>query len=87
MKQRDKNPFRKRAASPQPEEVQPKPASEMSDQELEEGIRNARRELLQAQHDALRERERARVAPEDAGRTKPRKNLATIFNSNRRRFK
>jgi hypothetical protein len=81
-----KNPFR-RAPSPQPEEIpQPKPASGMTDAELEEGLREARRDLLDIRHEELREREKARVAPEDGGRTM-RRNLGTIFNSNRRRFK
>ncbi len=86
MKKKQNPFFRPRAKSPEPEEIsQPKPA-EMSDQELEEGIRNARRELLQAQHDALRERERARVAP-SSGAPSGRPNLGSIFkNSNRRRF-
>jgi hypothetical protein len=82
------NPFRRlRAKSPQPEEIPPaKSTSEMTDAELEESLRQARRELLEAQHDALRERERARVAPADGGRTK-RRPLSEIFkNSNRRRF-
>ena len=84
-----KNPFR-RAPSPQPEEIpQPKPASEMTDAELEEGLQKARRELLDAQHEELRIRERARVAPGDApgsSRATPR-NLGEIFGKNKRRFK
>jgi hypothetical protein len=79
------NPFRKRAARPQPEEIpQPKPA-EMSDQEIEEGIREARRAILDAQHEELRIRERARLMPGDAP-AKPR-NLSEIFRKNNRRFK
>jgi hypothetical protein len=74
----NKNPFRPRTKSLQPEEISPKPTSEMTDAELEESLRNARRELLEAQHAALRERERARVAPEDGGRTQ-RRNLGSIF--------
>jgi len=73
-----KNPFRNRSTSPQPEEVQLKPTSEMTDAELEEGIRQARREILAAQHEELRIRERARVAPEGSGRTE-RRNLGEIF--------
>ncbi len=80
------NPFRLRAKSLQPEEEKQKPAEEMTDAELEEGLRNARRELLEAQHAALRERERARVAPEDGGRTQ-RPPLSEIFNKSNRRFK
>ncbi len=86
MKKKQNPFFRPRAKSPEPEEIsQPKPA-EMSDAELEEGLREARRELLQAQHDALREREKARHAPEGSERTE-RRNLNSIFGkSNRRRF-
>ena len=80
------NPFR-RAPRPQPEEVpQTNPTSELTDAELDESLREARRDLLDARHDALRERERARVAPEDGGRNK-RRPLSEIFkSSNRRRF-
>ena len=86
MKNKNKNPFRNPARPEQAEIPLAKPTSEMSDLELEEGIRKARRELLEAQHDALRERERARVAPEDGGRNK-RRPLSEIFkSSNRRRF-
>jgi len=82
------NPFRVRAKSLQPEEIPPaKPTSEMTDAELDESLRQARREILDAQHDELRLREKARVAPEGAERTK-RRPLSEIFNkSNRRRFK
>jgi hypothetical protein len=84
MKKRT-NPFRN-PARPQQEELAPKSASDMTDAELDESLRQARRDLLEAQHDALRERERARVAPEDGGRTMHRP-LSEIFkNSNRRRF-
>jgi hypothetical protein len=84
MKKR--NPFRLRAKSPELEEIpQPKPA-EMSDAELEDGIRKARREILDAQHAELRIREKARLAPEDGGRTE-RRNLGSIFNRSNRRFK
>ncbi len=84
-----KNPFRNRATSPQPEAApQPKPAAEMTDEELEEGIRKARREILDAQHEELRIREKARLVPGDAPEgTKPR-NLGEIFKKNKRgRFK
>ena len=72
------NPFRPRAKSPQPEEIPPKSASDMTDAELDESLRQARRELLEAQHAALRERERARVAPED-GAPSGRPSLGSIF--------
>jgi hypothetical protein len=81
-----KNPFRKPARPEQAEIPLAKPTSEMSDLELEEGLRKARRELLDLRHKELREREKARVAPEDAERTE-RLNLNSIFGkSNRRRF-
>ena len=72
------NPFR-RAPRPQPEEVpQTKPTSELTDAELDESLRQARKDLLEAQHDALRERERARVAP-SSGAPSGRPNLGSIF--------
>ena len=85
------NPFRLRARSPQPAEIpQPKPASAMTDEELEDGIRRARVEILDAQHAELRIREKARLAPGDAPEgsvgTKPR-NFGEIFGKNNRRFK
>ena len=80
------NPFR-RAPRPQPEEVpQTKPTSELTDAELDESLRQARKDLLEAQHDALREREKARHAPEGSERMKPPP-LGTIFNKSNRRFK
>ena len=88
MKKRT-SPFRKRATSPQPEEKpQPKPVSSMTDSEIEEGIRKARREILDAQHEELRIREKARLVPGDGpeGRATPR-NLGEIFSKNKRRFK
>jgi hypothetical protein len=82
---KNKSPFRPRAKSPQPEEITlAKATSDMTDAELEEGLRQARRELLEAQHDALRLREKSRVAPEERTKSRP---LGEIFNSNRRRFK
>jgi len=44
-----------------PEEEQAKPTEEMSDEELEEAITATRRQLLDAQHAELREREITRV--------------------------
>ena len=51
-----------RTAETAPTEAPGKPAEQMSDAELEEAITEARRELLDAQHAELRERELARVA-------------------------
>jgi len=80
------SPFRKRAASPPPEAApQQKPASEMSDEEIEEGIQKARREILALQHEELRIREKARLVPGDAP-AKPR-NLGKVFSKSNRRFK
>jgi hypothetical protein len=81
-----KNPFRKRNTPAQPEEPRPKPATELTDSELEEGIRQARREILALQHEELRLREKARVAPED-GAPSVRRPLSEIFNKSNRRFK
>jgi len=85
----NKNPFSKRNTPAQPEEV-PRPASEMSDEEIEAGIRKARREILALQHEELRIREKARLVPGDASGgsvgTKPR-NFGEIFGKNNRRFK
>jgi hypothetical protein len=49
------------AAGPAPEHGQAKPTEQMSDPELEEAITTARRDLLDAQHAELREREVSRV--------------------------
>ena len=77
MKNKNKNPFRLRTSRPEAEEIpQPKPVSSMTDQEIEEGIRQARREILHAQHEELREREKARVAPEERTERRP---LGEIF--------
>jgi len=48
-------------AATEPTET-PKSAEEMSDEELEEAITASKRELLDAQHAELRERELARVS-------------------------
>jgi hypothetical protein len=62
----------------------------MSDAELDESLQKARRELLDARHEELRIREKARLVPGDASGgsvgTKPR-NFGEIFGKNNRRFK
>jgi hypothetical protein len=84
---KNKNPFRLRTKSPRPQEAQQsKPTAELTDAELEDSLQKARRDLLDAQHAELREREKARVAPEDGGRPQ-RRNLGSIFGKNNRRFK
>jgi len=55
-----------------------KTTAQMTDDELQEAITESRRALLDLQHAALRERERARVAPED-GAPSGRPNLGSIF--------
>ncbi len=55
-----------------------KTTAQMTDDELQEAITESRRALLDLQHEELREREKARVAPEDGGRTQ-RRNLGSIF--------
>jgi len=84
MKKRT-NPFRKPARPQQEETPLAKSASQMSDAELDASLREARRDLLDIRHEELRERERARVAPEGSERTK--RNLGEIFGKNNRRFK
>jgi hypothetical protein len=84
-----KNPFRKRNTPAQPEEPRPKPATELTDSELEEALRKARREILALQHEELRIREKTRMFPGDApeGSGKPR-SLGEIFSKSKRgRFK
>jgi len=61
-----------------------KTTAQMTDDELQEAITESRRALLDLQHEELREREKARVAPEE--RTKVR-NLGDIFKRSNRRFK
>ena len=98
-----RSPFRKRNTPAQPEEPRPKPATELTDSELEEALRKARREILDAQHEELRLREKARREILDAQheelrlREKARlvpgdagtkpRNLSGIFSKNKRRFK
>ncbi len=80
MKKRT-NPFRALASSPQPviEEAQePKPTSDLTDAELEESLRQARKDLLDVRHEELRIREKARVTPEDGGQNQ-RLSLSSIF--------
>jgi hypothetical protein len=81
------SPFRKRN-TPAPRE-EPQPASALTDEEIEEGIRQARREILALQHEELRIRERARLAPGDASGSSPSKRspLSEVFSKNNRRFK
>jgi hypothetical protein len=52
---------RKREAASATPEAPEKPAEQMSDAELEEAITASRRQLLDLQHQELREREIARV--------------------------
>ena len=90
MKNKNKNPFRLRTGRPEAEEIpQPKPASEMSDAELEESLQKARREILDLQHKELRIREKARLMPGDAPGSSPSKRspLSEVFSRSKRRFK
>jgi hypothetical protein len=48
---------------PAAEQEQAKPTEQMTDDELEEAITAKRRQLLDLQHQELRERELARVSP------------------------
>lgn len=57
---------REAAETPAPEQA--KPTETMTDDELEEAITESRRELLDLQHQELREREISRVAPAEQDR-------------------
>ncbi len=84
------NPFSRKPARPQQEEVpQPLSTSELTDQEIEEGIRKTRREILALQHEELRIREKARLMPGDAPGSSPSKRspLPEVFSRSKRRFK
>jgi len=61
---------REAASAPEPE-APDKPTEQMSDAELEAAITEARRELLDAQHQELREREIARVAGDGEATGRP----------------
>jgi len=86
MKKRT-NPFHKRNTPAPPEE--PQPASAMTDEELDESLQKARKDLLDIRHEELRIRERARLAPGDASGSSPsrRRPLSEVFSKSKRRFK
>ncbi len=88
MKKQNKNPFRNPARPRQEEVPQPPSTSELTDQEIEEGIRKTRREILALQHEELRLREKARLVTGDAPGSSPSKRspLSEVFKS-KRRFK
>ena len=82
-----RNPFRKRN-TPVPPLVAPRPASELSDAEIEEAIRQTRREILDAQHEELREREKARLTGDAPGSSPSKRSpLSEVFSKSKRRFK
>jgi hypothetical protein len=68
---------REAAERPAPEHEQAKPTEAMTDAELEEAITEARRELLDAQHQELREREIARASA--SGSPAPDTTLADVL--------
>lgn len=57
---------------PASEQEQPKPTEQMTDDELEEAIMASRRQLLDAQHAELREREISRVSGAGEAAERPR---------------
>jgi len=89
MKNKNKNPFRNPARPQQEEAPQPLSTSELTDQEIEEGIQKARKEILALQHEELRIREKARLMPGAAPGSSPSKRspLAEVFSRSKRRFK
>jgi hypothetical protein len=73
---------REAAERPTPEQEQTKPTEQMSGEELEQAITEARRELLDAQHAELREREIARVSGTTA--PEPAPSLADVLRAKQR---
>jgi hypothetical protein len=64
-------------SSPVEAETDAKPASEMTDSEISSALAAARREILDLQHEELREREKARASGGvDPDRNRP---LAEVF--------
>ncbi len=83
------NPFSRKPARPRQEEVpQPLSTSELTDQEIEEGIRKTRREILALQHEELRIREKARLTGDAPGSSPSKRSpLSEVFSKSKRRFK
>jgi DNA-directed RNA polymerase specialized sigma24 family protein len=53
---------KRQEATKEPEPTEAKPTEQMTDDELQQALDKARRDLLDAQHQELREREIARVS-------------------------
>jgi hypothetical protein len=70
---------REAAERPVAEQEQAKPVEEMSGQELEDAITTARRKLLDAQHQELRERELARVSGAGSSPAPPTPTLQDVL--------
>ncbi|MBA3617412.1 MAG: hypothetical protein H0W52_15035 [Rubrobacteraceae bacterium] len=80
---------REAASAPEPE-APDKPIEEMTDEELAEAETAARRRLLDAQHQELREREIARVAGAEEATGRPtglREVLGTLQRGKRRTWR
>jgi hypothetical protein len=65
-----------------PEQAPTKPTEQMADDELEEALNKARRDLLDAQHAELREREIARVSAPST--PEPAPSLADVLREKQR---
>jgi hypothetical protein len=77
---------RARAAAEAPEpEATAKPTEQMTDDELEEAITASKRELLDAQHAELRERELARVSQSESSQAPAEASLAGVLREKQRK--
>jgi len=70
------------AKTQEPEQEQAKSTEQMTDAELEEAITATRRQLLDAQHQELREREIARVSGSPSPESEP--SLADVLRERQR---
>jgi len=73
---------KRQEAVEKPEQEQAKSTEQMSDAELEEAITATRRQLLDAQHQELREREIARVSGSPSPESEP--SLADVLRERQR---
>jgi hypothetical protein len=75
---------KRQAAAKDPEPTEAKPTEQMTDDELEEALGKARRDLLDAQHAELREREIARVSGTTTPEPAPSPSLADVLRARQR---
>ncbi len=75
---------REAAEKPAPEQAPTKPTEQMTDDELEDAITATRRQLLDAQHAELRERELARVSGAGSSQAPPAPTLQDVLRDKQR---